>query len=77
MSDHTGPAPVILPDVRPVEASVSQREVERLWAVANAARRMPRETPGPGSASTVHAFQIESSAVWELDRALRALEESR
>jgi hypothetical protein len=57
-----------------VDATVSQRELELLWTVANAARKMPRETPAPGVASTVHTFQIEAGVVWELDYALSALE---
>lgn len=44
-----------------------------LEAVAEAAAAMPRETPAPGGAGTVHTFEIEAGVVWTLDKALRAL----
>jgi hypothetical protein len=40
--------------------------------VVDAARRMPRRTPGPGAASSAHAFDVVASDVWELDNALNA-----
>jgi len=44
-----------------------------LMEVVKAASDMPRETPAPGGAFTVHPFQIAASTVWALDRALRNL----
>jgi hypothetical protein len=48
--------------------------IEALEAVVAAARKMPRATPAAGGCSTVHPFAIEAFAVWDLDRALTALD---
>jgi hypothetical protein len=47
---------------------------DALRDVVEAARRMPRATPAPGGAGTIHQFPIEAGAVWMLDRALLRLD---
>lgn len=42
---------------------------EALVDLMKAARLMPRATPNPGAASTVHDYQIEAAYVWGLDQA--------
>lgn len=49
-------------------------EIERLRAVTDAARHMPRATPRSGGAGTMHDFKIEAGRVWDLDRAFLALD---
>jgi hypothetical protein len=44
--------------------------LDALQRVAKAAKAMPRETPAPGGAGTMHDFSIEAGVVWDLDRAL-------
>ena len=50
------------------------QENERLRAVVDAARLMPRRTPAAGGCSTEHNFKIEASTVWALDKALNELD---
>jgi hypothetical protein len=45
-------------------------------AVIEAARQMPRGTPGPGGCGTVHQFGIEAGVVWTLDIALKRFDEA-
>jgi len=42
-----------------------------------AANDMPRETPKPGGACTVHSFKIDAATVWALDMALKKIEAER
>lgn len=51
-------------------------ELEATWLAVGAARKMPRWTPKGGGAGTLHTYQIEAAVVWDLDRALTALEQS-
>lgn len=56
-----------------------QAEIERLRAVADAARKIPRWTPKGGAASTMHTHQIMAADTWALDKALsdlKAVEQS-
>lgn len=41
--------------------------------LVTAAMQMPRKTPAPGGAATLHSYTIEAGVVWELDRALQKL----
>lgn len=38
-----------------------------------AAKDMPRHTPAPGGAGTIHTFKIDAATVWALDKALNKL----
>lgn len=51
------------------------QDIERLATVAEAAGKMPRWTPKGGGASTKHTFQIAAADVWELDAALKELDQ--
>lgn len=52
-------------------------EIEQaLILLLTAAKLMPRATPAPGGASTVHNFPIEAAYVWGLDRACKAAEKA-
>jgi ATP:corrinoid adenosyltransferase len=50
---------------------------EALTELEEAARHMPRATPAPGGASTIHNFEIEAAWVWANDRALKKLDDAR
>lgn len=62
--------------VRNAETTILElhTEMERLQAVAVAARKMPRWTPKGGAASTMHTHQIMAADTWALDKALSALD---
>ena len=48
-------------------------EIARLAEVLEAARHMPRRTPGPSdSVETLHEYRLPAWAVWQMDRALKA-----
>lgn len=66
----------IAPQTSPLIEAAKEvlKENERLSAVVEAARFMPRSTPAPGTAHTVHDFVIPAWAVWDLDRALKVLD---
>lgn len=49
-------------------------EMDLMRAVVEAARRMPRTTPNPGSAFMLHDYKIAGGDVWQLDQALRRLD---
>lgn len=52
-------------------------EIEKaLILLLAAAKLMPRATPAPGAAGTVHNFPIEAAYVWALDGACNAAEKS-
>lgn len=52
----------------------SEGEFAAMAEVVARARNMPRRTPAPGGAGTVHQFDIEAGHVWMLDIALKALD---
>lgn len=43
---------------------------EAMTRVIEAARKMPRTTPAPGGANTVHTFEIPAWIIWEFANAL-------
>ncbi len=57
--------------------SVARSQLAEAQAVIAAARKMPRETPAPGGAGTVHDFKISAATVWALDAALTKLDAAR
>ena len=54
----------------PSPSQGAEREAFQLLLAA--ALLMPRATPKPGGASTVHTYEIEAAYVWALDNACRA-----
>lgn len=61
----------------PEQANASPEWVLVPRELVEAAKKMPRATPGPGAGSTVHMIGIEAAVIWELDRALMILEGKR
>lgn len=56
--------------------TASEADTARLREVVEAARNMPRRTPGSGGAETPHQFTIDAGHVWQLDRALKKLDQA-